>query len=109
MAAYCWDLEPSLIQLLAMMKKGSQAGRRAGQAHNTVINGARAKEMGHTDRKQRRRKQRRDQKGDDKKKKKQGKNRKERNNGRSDRNDRSGEKGRMDVTYAEDLWRNKTR
>lgn len=66
MAAYCRDLAPSLIQLLAMMKKGSQAGRRAGQAHNTVINGARAKEMGHGDRKQRR-----DQKGDDKKKKKQ--------------------------------------
>lgn len=63
MAAYCRDLEPSLIQLLAIVKKGSQAGRRAGQAHNTVINGARAKEMGHRDRKQRR-----DQKGDDKKK-----------------------------------------
>lgn len=51
MAAYCWDLEPSLIQLPAMMRKGSQAGRQAGRAHSTaVINGARAKEMGHTDR-----------------------------------------------------------
>ena len=32
-----------------MMRKGSQAVRQAGQAHNTVINRARAKEMGHTD------------------------------------------------------------
>lgn len=48
MAAYCWDLEPSLIQLPAMMRKGSQAVRQGGQAHNTVINGARAEEMGHT-------------------------------------------------------------
>lgn len=50
MVAYCQDLETSLIQLPAMMRKGSQAGRQAGQADNTVINGARAKEMGHTDR-----------------------------------------------------------
>lgn len=35
-----------------MMRKGSQAERQAGRAHNTVINGARAKEMGHTDRTQ---------------------------------------------------------
>lgn len=55
MLAYCQDLEPSLIQLPAMMRKGSQAGRQAGQAHDTVINGARAKEMGHIDREQRRR------------------------------------------------------
>jgi len=47
MAAYCPDLKPSLIQLLAMMRKGSQARRQAGQAHNTVINEARTKEMGH--------------------------------------------------------------
>lgn len=53
MAAYCRDLEPSLIQLPAMMRKGSQAGKQASQAHNTVINGARAKEMGHTVREQR--------------------------------------------------------
>lgn len=38
------------------------------------------------------------------------KNRKERNNGRrSERNDRSSKKVMIDVTYAEDLWRNKTR
>ena len=54
MAAYCWDLEPSLIQLPVMMRKGSQAVRQAGRAHNTVINGARDKEMGHTDREKRR-------------------------------------------------------
>lgn len=40
-----------------MMRKGSQAGRKAGRAHNTVINGARAKEMGHTDGAQRRTKE----------------------------------------------------
>ena len=58
MVAYCQDLEPSLIQLPAMMRKGGQPGRQAGQAHKTVINGARAKEMGHTNREQRRRKKR---------------------------------------------------
>lgn len=63
MAAYCRDLEPSLIQLPTMMKKGSQAGRRAGQAHNSVINGARAKEMGHPDKKQKRREQKGEAKG----------------------------------------------
>lgn len=57
MGAYCWDLEPSLIQLSAMMRKGSQAGRQAGQALSIVINGARAKEMGHTGREQRRTKE----------------------------------------------------
>lgn len=50
MVAYCRYLELSLIQLPSMMRKGSQAGRQTGRAHNTVINGARAKEMGHTDR-----------------------------------------------------------
>lgn len=52
MVAYSQDLEPSLIQLPVMMRKGSQAVRQAGQAHNSVINGARAKEMGHIDREQ---------------------------------------------------------
>lgn len=57
MAAYCQDLEPPLIQLPAMMRTGSQAGRQPGQAHSTVINGARAKEMGHTGGEKRRRKE----------------------------------------------------
>lgn len=48
MLAYCQDLEPPLIQLPAMMRRNSQTGRQAGQTHNTVINRARAKEMGHT-------------------------------------------------------------
>lgn len=50
MVAYSQHLELSLIQLPAMMRKGSHAVRQAGQAHNSVINGARAKEMGHIDR-----------------------------------------------------------
>lgn len=53
MADYSPHLESSLIQLPAMIRKGSQAVRHEGQAHNAVINGARAKEMGHTDREQR--------------------------------------------------------
>jgi len=53
-----------------MMRKGSQAGRQPGQAHNTVINGARAKEMGHTDRERRRRKEGRREKRGEKKDKK---------------------------------------
>lgn len=50
MVAYSHHLESSLIQLPAMMRKGSQAMGPAGQAHNTVINGAGAKEIGHIDR-----------------------------------------------------------
>lgn len=49
-------------------------------------------------------------KGTIKRKRSREKNRKERNNGRrSERNDRNSKKVRMDVTYAEDLWRNKMR
>lgn len=63
MVAYSQDLEPSLIQLPAMMRKGSQAGTQAGQAHKTVINGARAKEMGHTNREHRRTKENEEKQG----------------------------------------------
>lgn len=96
MGAHCWDLEPSLIQLPAMMRKGSQAVRRAGQAHNTVINGARAKEMGHTDREQwnTEEKEGREERRD-KKERLQGAKGKKR------------EKREKDVT--DDLWRNKRR
>lgn len=57
MAAHCWDLESSLSQLPVMMKKSSQARRKEDQAQNAVINGARAMEMGHTERKERVRKE----------------------------------------------------
>lgn len=39
-----------------MMKKSSQARRKEGHAQNTVINGATAMEMGHTERQKRMRK-----------------------------------------------------
>lgn len=47
MSAYFRDLEPFLIQLPAMMRKGSQAGKQAGQTLNIITNGASTKEMGH--------------------------------------------------------------
>lgn len=105
MAAYCRDLDPLWFNYLLWWRRAARQG--GGQAKPTTLwlmgPGPRKWVMETESRGETR-------KGTIKRKRSREKNRKERNNGRrSERNDRSSKKVRMDVTYAEDLWRNKTR